>query len=156
LDDVTLGVKFHLLDQRGPVPSLSFSATASIPTFRGEGYLRTYDTMFAGYITKDIGWLHADFNVGLNVWRVDNPLPQAWVALALSGNLPPPFGVMAESYYFTNAAPVAARDGGFLFAISHSPRPWLIFDFGADIGYFPSSRAYSLFVGTSIVPAILW
>jgi hypothetical protein len=156
LDDVTPGVKFHLVDQRGPVPSLSLSAMASVPTFRGEGYLRTYDALFVAYATKDFGWLHADFNAGLNVWRVDRPDPQEWVALALSGSLPPPFGIMAEAYYFTDAPPVAERDGGFLFAVNHSPVPWLMFDCGGDVGYFPSSRAYSVFVGMSIVPALLW
>ena len=156
LDDVTPGVKFHVLDQYDALPSLSFSAVASIPTFRGEGYLRTYDTLFAGYLTKDLGWLHADLNLGLNVWRVQSPRPQEWVALALSGNLLPPFGIMVEAYYFTDAAPIASRDGGLLFGITHSPKPWLVFDCGGDVGYFPSTRAYSLFVGMSIVPTLLW
>jgi hypothetical protein len=83
-------------------------------------------------------------------------LSQGLVALALTANIPPPFGVMGEAYYFSNAAPVAPRDGGFLFAFTHSPRSWLIFDMGADIGWFPSSRAYSLFVGMSIIPVVLW
>lgn len=156
LDDLTPGVKFHLLDQRRILPSLSFSALASIPTFRGEGYLRTYDTLFTAYVTKDLGWLHTDFNVGLNVWRVQDPRPQEWVALAVSGNLPPPFGIMAEGYYFTDAKPIATRDGGLLFAVCHSPAPWLMFDFGGDLGYFPSTRALSVFVGMSIVPMLFW
>ena len=156
LDDLTPGVKVHLLDQDSVLPSLSFSALASIPTFRGEGYLRTYDTLFTGYITKDLGWFHADLNMGLNVWRVQDPRPQEWVALAISGNLPPPFGIMAEGYYFTNASPIATRDGGLLFAICHSPKPWLMFDFGGDVGYFPSTRAYSVFAGMSIVPMLFW
>jgi hypothetical protein len=156
LDDVQLGGKLHVLDQGHVAPSLSFSALASIPTFRARGYLRTYDTLLTAYVTKDLGPLHADLNVGENIWRVQAPLPQEWIALALSINLPPPFGVMAESYYFSDARPVALRDGGFLFAISQSPRPWLIFDCGGDVGMFPSTRAYSLFVGVTIVPVVLW
>jgi hypothetical protein len=157
LDDVTAGVKFHLVDQGQVAPSFSLSATASIPTFRGRGYLRTYDALIAAYGTKDIGPLHADFNVGANIWRIDGePRPQEWIALALSTNLPAPYGIMGESYYFTDASPVAVRDGGFLFAINHSPRPWLTFDFGGDVGMFPSTRAYSVFVGMSIVPVLLW
>jgi hypothetical protein len=46
--------------------------------------------------------------------------------------------------------------GGWLFALSVSPRPWLLFDFGGDGGYFPSSRAYTSFVGMTIVPVKLW
>lgn len=51
---------------------------------------------------------------------------------------------------------MAPRDGGFLFAFSHSPRTWLTFDVGGDLGFFPSTRAYSVFVGMSIIPVILW
>jgi hypothetical protein len=156
MDDVTPGVKLHLVDQGDLIPSVSISASASIPTFRASGYVRTYDTLFTGYLTKDVGWLHADFNVGLDVWRLQDPRPQAWVALALSGSPPPPFGLMIEGYYFTDAGPIATRDGGLLFAISHSPKPWLMFDVGGDAGYFPSARALSVFVGMSIVPALLW
>jgi len=157
LDDVELGGKFHITDQSYAVPSVSLSAIASVPTFRGQGYQRTYDAFFTGYVTKDLGPLHADFNVGENAWRLEgNPLHQEWTALSLSLNLPPPFGVMAETYYFTNGSPIAMRDGGFLFAINHSPKPWLMFDFGGDVGMFPSARAYSVFVGMSVVPVLLW
>lgn len=107
------------------VPSLSLSATASIPGFAGAGYLRTYDAFFVGYVTKDFGPVHVDFNTALNVWRIDGaPLGQGLVALAVGASLPAPFsmfGVMGETYYFTDAAPVAPRDGEFLFAFSHSP-----------------------------------
>lgn len=101
-DDVLLGAKFHLLDQAEWVPSLSLSATASIPTFAGDaGYLRTYDAFFEGYVTKDFGPLHADFNTGVNVWRIDGaPLGQGLVALAVGASLPAPFsmfGVMGET-----------------------------------------------------------
>ncbi len=156
-DDALVGLKFHLVDQTEWVPSISVSGEASIPTFMGEGYVRTFDALFTGYMTKDMGLLHADFNVGWNLWRLGaSPLSQGLVALALSANLPPPFGVMAEAYYFSNAAPIAPRDGGFLFAFSHSPRSWLIFDVGADVGWFPSNRAYSLFVGASFIPVVFW
>jgi hypothetical protein len=115
------------------------------------------DASFTGYVTKDIGPLHADLNVGANAWGLDaSPRSQGFVALALSTSLPPPFGVMAEGYYFSDASPLAARDGGILFALSHSPRRWLVFDFGGDVGLFRETRAYSVFVGMSVVPAVLW
>ena len=158
VDDAVLGVKVHLHDQSDRSPSLSVSGAASIPTFRGQrGYLRTVDALFTAYVTKDLGPVHADFNADLDVWRIDgSPLVEEAVALALTANMPPPFGVMGEAYYFSDAAPVAPRDGGFLFAFTHSPRSWLVFDVGADVGWFPSARAYSLFMGASVIPAILW
>jgi hypothetical protein len=159
-DDAQLGLKFHLVDQGPIVPSVSLSATASLPTFDGDGYLRTTDALFIAYVTKDLGPIHADLNVGENLWRIERDArPQEWVALALSTNLPQPLSLMAvmvESYYFTDAAPVDPRDAGLLFALAHSPTPYLTFDCGGDVGYFPSTRAYSVFVGMSIVPILLW
>ncbi len=157
-DDVSAGIKLHLLDQRPALPSLSLSASVGVPAaVHQQGFVAAEDAFFVVYVTKDFGWLHADLNVGANDWGIDSTAhAQEWVALALSAPLPPPFGVMIEGYYFTDSAPFAERDGGFLFAISASPRPWLVFDFGGDAGYFPASRGYSAFVGMTIVPVKLW
>jgi hypothetical protein len=156
-DDAVVGAKFHLHDQTRLTPSIALSADASVPTFPGLGYERTVDAFFTAYVTKDVGYVHADFNAVLNVWRLDAaPLEQGLVALALTANVPPPFGVMGEAYYQSSADPVASRDGGFLFAFTHSPRPWLIFDIGGDVGFFPSYRSYSTFIGMSFIPAVLW
>lgn len=131
--------------------------TLSVPTFDGVNQLRTVNTFGLVYVTRDFGPIHADLNLGVNAWRIDGaPVGQEMAAFALSANLPAPFGIMAEAYYFTDAAPVATRDGGFLFALTHSPKPWLVFDVGGDVGYFPSVRAYSAFVGMTIVPVRLW
>ena len=133
------------------------SATISVPTVDGTGYQRTVDVLTLAYVTKDFGPVHADLNVGFDAWRIDGaPVPQEMVALALSANLPAPFGIMAETYYFSGALPISAHDGGFLFALTHTPKPWLVFDFGGDVGYFPSTRAYSAFVGMTVVPVRFW
>jgi hypothetical protein len=157
-DDALVAAKLHLHDQTDFTPSLSLSAEASIPTAAGQlGYVRTYDASFTAYVTKDFGPVHADFNAALNVWRLDDsPLTQGLVALALTSNTPPTFGVMGEAYMQTDASPVSSRDGGFLFAFTHSPRPWLVFDMGGDVGFFPSTRSYSLFIGMSFVPVVFW
>ncbi len=156
-DDLEIGGKVHFLDQGALAPSLSASALASIPIFRATGYARTYDALFTLYASKDLGPWHGDLNIGENVWRVEgSPRPQEYAAFAVSRELVPPFGVMAEVYGFSGALPIATRDGGFLFAISHSPKPWLMFDFGGDLGFFPAVRKYSAFFGVSLVPALLW
>jgi hypothetical protein len=159
-DNVNLGAKFHLddADPNGLAPSLAFSAALSIPTFNGqEGYSSAYDAIGVAYVSKDIGPIHVDWNVGIEALQIDHTTtPQEFVTIALSASLPPPFGIMAETYYFSDASPVATRDGGFLFALSHSPRPWLTLDVGADIGYFPSVRTFSTFFGMTIVPVMLW
>jgi hypothetical protein len=158
LDNVSVGGKLHLLDQGAAAPSVSLSAALSVPTFTGQtGYARADDAFFTAYVTKDLGPLHADFNTGLNEWSLQSsPRDQPFVTLALSVPLTEPLVIMAEGYLFADAGPLAPRDGGFLFALSHAPEPWLVFDFGGDVGAFPSSRAWSVFLGMTVVPAVLW
>jgi hypothetical protein len=155
-DNVQVGPKFHLADQDGILPSIAFSAEIGIPTLAGQtGYTRAYDAFFLGYVTKDFGPIHADFNVGLNAYGLDGgEKNQEFVALALSMNLPPPFGIMAEAYDFSDALPFTPHDAGFLFAMTVSPKPWLMFDFGGDAGFVPSTRTYATFVGLTVIPAV--
>jgi hypothetical protein len=157
LDDVVVGPKVHLLDQTRSRPSVAFSVELSIPTFRQVGYLRTYDVLATAFATKDLGPVHADLNAGVNLWRIDGaPRPQELAALALSGTVVGPLGAMLEGYIFSDASPVAYRDGGLLFALDEEVRPWLVLDEGADLGLYPSNRAYSVFLGATIIAAVLW
>jgi hypothetical protein len=157
-DDVTVGLKFHLADQKTLLPSLAVSAALSIPVSDEQvGYLRAHDAIFFGYASKDIGPIHADLNLALTLYRLEGPIsPQGLATLALSADLIAPFGVMAEAYVISAADPAASRDGGFLFALSLQPRPWIMFDFGGDVGFFPASRAVSAFVGVTVIPAVVW
>jgi hypothetical protein len=158
VDDVVVGPKFHLLDQSTLVPSLSLSAALSIPTPASQrGYLATYDLLTTLYVTKDLGWLHADFNTGLNVWRIEQePLKQPFVALALSAALGRQLTPMIEGYAFAGAAPVAPADAGVLTALAYSPRTFVTLDLGGDVGLVRSTRAFTLFAGVTLIPAVLW
>jgi hypothetical protein len=148
VDDIVGAAKVHLLDQAPLHPSLSLSTGLSVPLVSANGYVRTYDILTTVYATKDFRWLHTDLNVGLDAWRIGGPVEwQPWAALALSVALPRQFTFMAESYYFSDARPIAPRDGGMLGAVAYSPWPNLVFDAGGDLGYFPSERAFSVFVG---------
>ncbi len=156
-DDLTLGLKLHLRDQSDDAPSLSFSAEASLPLRAAPGYLRTYDALFTAYLSKDVRRLHADLNLGLNLWRMEGvPLAQPWVALALSVALPRGFGPMVELYWFGDAAPVSPTDAGLLVALSYMPRNWIVLDVGGDAGLVQSTRAASVFVGATLIPLDLW
>jgi hypothetical protein len=157
LDNVFAGPKLHLLDQAGLWPSLAFSAQVSLPTFAADGYVRRDDVFVTGFASKDIGFVHADWNVGAMMWGVDaSPTKQFFTALALSPTLPYPFGISVEGYYFSDDAPVAPRDGGFRAYLGLSPRSWLAFDIGGDAGFFPSTRAFSLFAGVTMIPVVFW
>jgi hypothetical protein len=153
VDDIVGGLKVHLRGETPRAPSLAFSSALSVPLASAAGYTRTYDVLTTAYATEDVGWLHADLNLGLDAWRVEGPVEwQPWAALALSVEVRRPMTIMVESYYFADARPIAPRDGGLLGAIAYSPRPWLVFDAGGDVGYFPSERAFSLFLGVTAAP----
>ena len=157
LDNVGVGAKLHFHDQGEIWPSLAVTALVSVPTFHREGYLRIYDGFLTGHASKDVAWLHIDWNVGMGLWRLDDrPMAQGFTALAVSTSLPPPFSIAVEGYVFSDAAPIAARDGGIRVALGMTPRPWLVFDLGGDLGYFPSTRSYSVFVGMTVIPVVWW
>jgi hypothetical protein len=157
VDNVFFGPKLHLHDQGDVWPSLALSAQASLPTVAAAGYVRQDDVFVTAFASKDVGFLHVDWNVGALAWGVDaSPSTQAFTALALSPSLPAPFGLAVEGYYFSDAPPLATRDGGVRAALSVTPRPWLVADAGGDVGFFPTTRAVSIFFGMTMIPTVLW
>jgi hypothetical protein len=156
-DNVIFGPKLHLNDQGDVWPSLSLSAQASLPASSAAGYTPVDDLFLTAFASKDVGRIHADLNVGAFVWRVeDAPATQAFTALALSTSLPPPLGLAVEGYYFAEAGPLAPHDGGVRAALSVNARSWLVLDGGGDVGFFPATRAYSVFLGVTMIPLVLW
>ena len=156
-DNLLVGPKFHLLDQQKFVPSLALSAQVSVPTFAADGYTRSTDLFFVGYASKDIGPIHLDWNVGLDLWRSnDGARAQGFTALVVSTALPANFGVEGEGYIFSAAGTAASRDLGVRGALTYSARPWLVFDAAGDAGFYPSNRAYSVFAGVTIIPVVFW
>jgi hypothetical protein len=151
-DNILAGAKLHLLDQGRLSPSIAITALVGIPTYKN------LDVFLTGHASRDIGPIHADLNVGITEWMLDanEPVSQGLIAFALSTSLPPPFGIAIETYYLSNALPAAPHDGGLRMAISATPRPWLVFDFGGDVGFFPSVRSYTVFWGMTIVPVVFW
>ncbi len=157
LDNIFFGPKLHVLDQTDYRPSVAITGQVSLPTISQTGYLPNFDAFLTGHASKDISLLHVDWNVGIYDWRLDNsPLTQVFTALALSTSLSPVFGVALETYVFSSAAPAAARDGGVRAALSSNVRSWMVVDVGGDVGFFPSTRAFSFFFGMTLVPVLLW
>jgi Putative MetA-pathway of phenol degradation len=157
LDNVFVGPKLHLRDQGDVWPSLAVSAQASLPTFRADGYSRNDDAFFTAYASKDVAFVHIDWNVGVDVWRVNEaPSTQAFTALALSAAPWAPFGIAAEGYYYSDASPLAPRDGGVRGALSVTARSWLVADLAGDVGFYPSTRACTVLFGMTVIPAVLW
>ena len=156
-DDVAVGAKLHAIDQYNYFPSLSFSVLLNLPTPPQRGYARGYDGLLTAYITEKFGRFEVDLNVGVNIWRTAlSIVVQPWAAFAMSYGLPRSFVVMVETYYFADAQPVVGRDGGTLFALSYTPRSWIVFDTGVDAGWFSSERSVSAFVGATLIVGNLW
>jgi hypothetical protein len=159
IDDVSIGLKVHFLDQTSVTPSLAASAALSIPTpYRNDTFPFAYDASFWLYASKDYGPLHVDLNGGLNVWQfdIDQRSLQPFVSLATAVALPLGFGAMAEGYWFDDGGPIALRDAGLLLAASYAPTPRVLFDAGIDWSFVPATRTYTLFAGVTFIPARLW
>jgi hypothetical protein len=157
VDDAVFLGKWVAVEQTPRAPAVAISGAVSAPVWaHADGFQRTWDAFFTLYVTKDIGWLHADFNAGVNLWRVDDPLPQGFATLAVSRDLPWHFGVMAECYGFSDALPISPPDAGFLAALSFTPVPFLVIDAGADVGFIRSTRSYNVFAGMTIALPRLW
>ena len=151
-----MGPKFHLHDQGELSPALAVTALLSLPTFDSAGYPRDVDAFFVGHASKDIGPIHFDANIGLQVFRLAKPAAQGNGTLAASVNLPAPFGDSLEGYAFSNAGDDVARDAGIRGVLTLTPRPWWVFDLGADAGLFPTTRSYTMFFGMTIIPVVFW
>jgi len=152
-DDLDLGVKLHLADQSRYAPSFAVTALVGVPS---SSYSRA-SAFVTLHASKDFGPIHADANGGVAEIGIDvTPAAQPFASLALSTSVTSLVGVALETYYFGDAAPFASNDGGFRFVATLAAKPWLVFDAGGDVGYFPSVRAFSAFVGMTVVPAVLW
>jgi hypothetical protein len=153
-DGVMPGLKVVLNGQGRFMPSNALSAHVMIPTQAFEGAKQqTVDAQGWWYISKDVGLLHADVNLVLNVFDLTGaPIPQGLASLALSFALPKGFGLFTEVYSAFGNADRAPLDGGSLNGISFSPIDEVVFDVGGDIGFYPGTRAFTLFAGVTFVP----
>ena len=157
LDNMTFGPKLHFLDQGKYAPALALEAEIGVPTFVADEYAHHDDAFFTAFASKDLGPIHVDVNGGAYVWGLDVAAQTQWfVAAALSTALTSVVGAALEGYGFTDAPPLASRDGGVRAALGFTLRPWLVLDAGGDVGFFPSTRAYTLFLGATLIPVVLW
>ena len=158
LDNVFAGPKLRFFEQHGALPSIALSAEVNAPTFPAAGYERFWDLFFAVYATKEFGPVHADVNGGFDVLRVadQGQVTRGSVSGAFTLDLPANFALEVAAYYLSDSLPSSQHDGGFQDAVTFAPRPWLVFDAGADWGFFPSVRRYSVFAGITIIPMVFW
>jgi hypothetical protein len=150
---VAPGLKLHLQDQSGALPSVSVAAALSIPADSSS----TWQVLTTIFVSKDIRWLHVDLNLGASVLGLERVQHfQPLVALALSTELRHHVTPMLELHVLGNAAPLAPLESGVLAAVAWAPRAWLVFDGGIDVSFVPATRTLTLFAGLTMVPTRLW
>lgn len=142
-------LKARLLAQDSWWPTISLSTKLVMPTRpNATGVQQTIDFVGTAHVSKDLGPLHADLNGTVLVYG--GAQVQGQGALAVSGGLPASLGAALEVHStFGNAR--LANDGGVRAVVTWSPVDWLVFDVGGDVGFFPTTRAWSLFGGLTLV-----
>jgi hypothetical protein len=149
VDNLVFGPKLHALDQGGVAPAVAFTTQLSVPAF-ADGNIAV---LLVAHASKDVGPVHGDLNVGGYLYSQDT---QPYGAFALSATPYAPIGVAVEAYAFADAHAYASRDGGVRGVVALTPEPWLVFDMGGDVGWFPSLRAATLFLGMTVIPVVFW
>lgn len=146
LDDLQLLAKLRLTTQGEARPATAVSLAMSFPTGVGTaGYRPGIDAQGIAYVSKDLGWLHADLNLALNLLELDRTArPQPWAALSTSVDLGSGLTPMLEGYAFAAALPAAPKDAGVLMALGWQAAPWLVLDAGGDVGLGHQGRAFTL------------
>ncbi len=148
--DGAVGVlKARLLAQDGWLPTVSLSARAAVPTRPPLPAVQsTLDLGGTLHVSKDLGDAHLDLNGTVLVAGL--AALQGQVAFAVSTSLSETLGAALELHSTMGSA--LPNDGGVRAVLSWSPAPQLVFDVGADLGFFRQTRAWSLFAGVVLVP----
>lgn len=148
--DGAVGVlKARLLAQEGWRPTVSLAARAVLPTRPPLPAVQsTFDLGGTLFVSKDLGPLHVDLNASVLVASLQAVQGQG--ALAMGGSLSEVLGVELEVHSTVGSA--LPNDGGVRLVLQFSPAGPLVFDLGGDVGFFPQTRAWSLFAGVTFVP----
>ncbi|MBE2254221.1 MAG: hypothetical protein IAE78_32125 [Myxococcus sp.] len=150
VDGAVAALKVRLFEQADLLPTLSLSSRLAAPTRPPLPALQsTVDLNFTAHASKDLGPVHADLNGMFNLFGFDQA--QGQVALALSTGLTSQVGVALEGHS-TFGNPRRPNDGGVRAVLTFSPVEQLVFDLGGDVGFFPQTRAWSMFFGLVFVP----
>lgn len=153
-DGVAPGVKVVLLEQGRWTPTLALSAHGVFPTIPGDAALQnTFDLTVMGYASKDVGRLHVDVNVSLTLIDLaGQPMAQGGAALSLGWNFNDLWSVGTGPYSTFGEVTGRPVDGGWFAQAGFSPVPQLALVSGVEAGFFPGTRAFSVFAGLAWVP----
>lgn len=154
VDGVMPGVKWQVNKQGSWAPSNALSVHLMMPTHSFvDASQQTFDLQAWWYLSKDISFVHADFNLMLSVSDLGGtPIPQGLSTLAVAFDLGKGWGFFTELYSTWGNAQAVPLDGGSLNGFCFAPIDELVFDLGADIGLYQANRSFSVFAGLTFVP----
>lgn len=150
LDGAVAVLKARLFPQGAWAPTTSLSTRLVVATRPPLPALQTgFDWGVTAHLSKDVGPLHFDLNgtfslLGLREAQGQGAFVTAW-------GLPSGLGLALE-VHSTFGNPRLSNDGGARVVASWSPVGALVFDLGVDVGFFPGTRAWSVFGGLVFVP----
>lgn len=159
MDVAVFAAKVRLMPQGAWAPSVSLSLGGAFGVTPGsQSYQPIEGVQAALYASRDIGRFHVDVNVGYNGFTVSgSPVTHAyWAAVSTSVAWSSVFGTFHELYYFSPQVVGGGRDAGFLFGVTLSPSPSVMFDIGGDIALVQSTRTANAFFGVTFVTERLW
>ena len=108
--------------------------------------MRLYDATLTGAASKDLGPLHLDFNLGVELYQIDVfPTAQLFTALATTYPATKQLSIAFEPHYFAAASTFASRDVGVMGAVEYAVRSWLVFDSAIDVTFLEPRAVMGLF-----------
>lgn len=159
MDVGTVIAKFRLWRQGAWAPSVALSVGAAFGlTPASQSYQPVEGVQAALYLSRDIGRFHLDLNVGYNALAQGGGelTHSLWTSVSTGIAWTPALGSFHELYHFTPTVTDGPPEGGFLFGLTLSPSPGVMFDVGADVALFRDSRTVNAFIGLTFATQPLW
>lgn len=156
-DGISLGGKYIFLEEEETRPIVATSFHVMFPTdTRDTAMQQTLDLAAWLYVGKTFGNLAFDGTLTANAFDITgDPAPRGGASLTATWNFNSTWGVSAGPWgYFSQVGRVPV-DGGFWASLNINPLPQIAFIVGAEAGFFPQSRAFSVFAGVAFVPTSL-
>lgn len=153
-DGVSPGLKYVFLEQGELAPQMAVSAHAVFPTDTTANALQTTIDAYAMiYASKDVGPIHLDATATLSLANLTaSVVPQGGASLTATWNFTDEWGISSGPYSSFGNAEKVPVDGGWFASLNFAPFPQLALSVGAEAGFFPESRAWSVFGGVAWVP----
>lgn len=156
-DGLSPAVKYVFLDEGDLVPQMAVTGAFVFPTYAtADALQRTLDVSATAHVSKTFGALHFDATLSLTLADlVTARVAQGGASLAATWNINSNWGLATGPYSSFGNAQKLPVDGGWWVGLNYAPIPQIALTAGVEAGFFPESRAFSVFAGVAFVPTAL-